>query len=149
MIELDPHLISDIKRAEGCKLTAYRDTEGFWTIGWGHLLPAQLQDWSGTLWTQAQADAQLDSDIALAITFAQSLMEWPSLDTSCRQNAVSELCFNLRRKWLAFVKTRSAIQAGDWEGAHDGLLASLWAKQVHAARANRIANYLLTGAYPV
>lgn len=148
MTEPDPHLISDIKEAEGCKLTAYRDTEGFWTIGWGHLLPAQSQDWTGTTWSQEQADARLTADTVLAITFAQNLMEWPSLDTACRQNAVSELCFNLRRKWLAFVKTRSAIQARDWQGAHDGLLASLWAKQVHAARANRLADYLLTGKYP-
>ena len=145
---IDPRLRHDIQGSEGCKLASYRDTENVLTIGWGHELPDQTQQAGNLVWTQQQADDQLDQDIGLAQQFAGALAEWTYLDTDCRRNAVVELCFELRRRWLPFVKTREAIKAHDWQGAHDGLLASLWAKQVHAARANRLAGYLLNGQYP-
>jgi GH24 family phage-related lysozyme (muramidase) len=143
----DPRLVADLDAAEHCQLVAYRDTEGFWTIGWGHLMD-QTVDQTGVTWTQAQADAQRQLDINSATAFAQTLPEWDALDTDCRQNAVIELCFNMRKRWLAFANTRHAIQARDWQAAHDGLLNSLWASEVHATRANRLADYLLTGQYP-
>ena len=140
---IDLRLRKDIQQAEDCKLVAYQDPLGVWTIGWGH---ADVPP--GTVWTQEQADGQLDWDIESAAFFAQRLWEWPALDTDCRRNALIEICFNLRGRWLKFVDTRAALHAKDWQGAHDGLLNSLWAQQVHATRANRLANYLLTGAYP-
>jgi GH24 family phage-related lysozyme (muramidase) len=147
-VDIDPRLIADLDAAEQCDLVAYQDSLGIWTIGWGHELFPQTNNWTGTVWTQAQADAQRATDIEVAATFAQGLTEWPSLDTDCRRNAVIELCFNMRRKWLLFVNTRAAIRRQDWKGAHDGLLSSLWAEQVHADRADRLADYLLSGQYP-
>ena len=59
------------------------------------------------------------------------------------------MIFNMGEgKWHGFVHCRQALQARDWQAAHDQLLNSAWAGQVHATRANRIANYLLTGVYP-
>jgi lysozyme len=142
---IDPRLDADIDAAEQCRLDLYPDSLGVPTIGWGHALPGQAYPLH---WTQAQADTQRDTDIEFAQTFAKNLPEWEYLDTPCRQNAVIELCFNMRNKWLAFVKTRAAIRFQNWKNAHDGLLASLWASEVHATRANRLANYLLTGQYP-
>ncbi len=144
---IDPQLRKDAQGAESCKLKAYLDSKGNPTIGWGHLIPAGIE-WQGLLWTQAQADTQLDEDLESATTFAQATPEWGFLDTSCRQNAVIELCFNMRRKWLLFVNTRTAIRAHAWQAAHDGLLLSAWEHEVHETRANRLADYLLTGAYP-
>ena len=145
---IDPRLLADIKQSESCVLHAYEDTEGVWTIGWGH----EMQDQSGAraylIWTQQEADAQLQTDLLSAQAFAEKLTEWPYLDTPCRRNAVIELCFELRSRWLPFIHTREAIRAQNWQGAHDGLLASMWAKQVHSVRADRIANYLLNGVYP-
>ncbi len=145
---IDPQLQSDIENAEGCKLTAYPDTEGVWTIGWGHELPNQDGSARGLTWTQDQADDQLLDDISIAQAFARGLTEWQSLDTDCRRNALTELCFEMQHRWLLFKNTRAALLAQNWKGAHDGLLASLWATQVHSTRANRLADYLLTGAYP-
>jgi len=144
---IDAHLVADIHTAEACELTAYTDSEGFWTIGWGHLL-GNLQSWKGHTITQFQADAQCGIDILSAQHFAQGLPEWCMLDTPCRQNALTELCFNLRGKWYAFHETRAALQRQDWQGAHDGLLHSLWASEVGPTRSNRLANYFLTGQYP-
>jgi GH24 family phage-related lysozyme (muramidase) len=145
---IDLRLQADIQTAEECRLIAYLDTMGYWTIGWGHKLPLG-RDWTGTTWTQAQADAQLMTDITAAAQDCLSLQEWPFLDTPCRQNAVIELVFNMgRMTWQTFFRTRQAIKAHDWQTAHDQLLASKWEVQVHATRADRIANYLLTGQYP-
>jgi lysozyme len=143
----DPRLIADIKTAESCKLTSYKDSAGLWTVGWGHLLDQNVFGARYAI-TQAQADSWLESDVESAVAYAQKLPEWSALDTPCRQNAVIELCYNMRGKWLLFVNTRHAIERQDWQTAHNGLLTSLWATQVHAARADRLADYLLTGAYP-
>lgn len=50
-----------LKRLEGCRLTAYRDDGGVWTIGYG-ATGTGIQN--GTAWTQEQADARLDADLA-------------------------------------------------------------------------------------
>lgn len=144
----DPRLLADIQGAESCVLTAYKDSRGFWTIGWGHLLD-QSKDWTGHTWTQAQADAQLTIDIDNAALDAENLPEWRCLDTDCRRNAAIELVFNMGVfTWHKFTRTRAAIQIRDWPTVHAELLASAWAGEVHAKRANRLANYLLTGVYP-
>lgn len=144
---IDPRLRKDVETAESCELRAYKDSRGFWTIGWGHLITPQPPSDPGTVWTQQQADDQLDKDLEFANGFATTTPEWPFLDTPCRQNAVTELCFSMRRRWLLFVNTRAAIRVGDWQGAHDGLLKSAWEAEVHETRADRIADYLLTGEY--
>ena len=150
----DPRLVADIKSGEGCKLTAYRDSKGFWTIGWGHLLD-QSKDWTGYTITQDGADQLLLGDIASAQAYAAKLPEWQALDTPCRQNAVSELCFNMRGKWLGFHDTRAALMRKDWADAKIELLGSAWANEVQPhglakpGRATRIAGYILTGQYPV
>ena len=144
---MDQRLVEDIKKSEGCKLVAYKDSLGFWTIGYGHLLWPQSQNWSGYTITQEIAGCWLEDDIIKAQNKAYLLPEWTSLDTDCRRNAVIELEFNISDKWRSFTKTREAIMGRDWKVAHDELLNSLWAKQVGAVRSTRIANYLLTGEY--
>lgn len=140
---IDPQLQYDVAQAEGCRLSAYQDTRGFWTIGYGHKIPAPVADW-----TQDQADAQLVEDIGAAQAQAETLTEWAALDTACRQNAVVELVFNMGlRKWEAFIQTRDAIERSDWQTAHDQLLNSAWASEVGPDRSSRLANQLLTGAY--
>ncbi len=145
---IDPNLQNDVEGSERCILHSYLDSLGRWTIGWGHLiLPPPPSD-PGLIWTQAQADAQLLADLESAGVYAAATPEWQYLDTPCRQNAVIELSFNMRNKWMLFVNCRAAIRQQNWKEAHDQLLSSLWACQVHATRATRIAGYLLTGQYP-
>jgi len=148
-MDFDARLIRDINTSERCELTAYVDTEGWWTVGWGHRLDPMLQ-WSGYTITQQQADNWRTVDLQKALAGAERTPEWPYLDTDCRRNAVVELCFNMGAgRWLGFVDTRAAIRLHNWKAAHDELLNSKWRTQVHEKRANRLANYLLTGAYPV
>lgn len=51
--------IALIKKYEGCRLQAYRDVVGKWTVGWGSTLGVT----QGTHITQAQADAMLLNDV--------------------------------------------------------------------------------------
>lgn len=145
---IDPPLERDVKAAEGCRLTAYRDTRGFWTIGYGRLLD-QRKDWTGYTITQAQADAALAEDLEAAEDRARATDEWASLNSACRKNAVTELIFNMGlQHWLGFKMCRAAIQAGEWLTAASELLSSAWATQVGAHRAKRLAGYLRDGEYP-
>ena len=50
-----------IKTHEGCKLTAYQDQGGVWTIGYGHTGPEVI---AGLVWTQEQAEQALEIDLA-------------------------------------------------------------------------------------
>lgn len=52
-----------LKTAEGCRLTAYRDSAGVWTIGWGHTGPEVVE---GLTITLSQAVAYLLADATLA-----------------------------------------------------------------------------------
>lgn len=144
---LDPRLESDIGTAEGDKLTAYRDSLGFWTVGRGHLLAPQDHDWTGYTITPAQDEAYFEGDIQQSVAFAQRLPEWAASDTDCRRNALIELCFNLRGKWLEFHQARAAWARQDWQTAHDQILNSA-ADHQEPHRIERIAGYVLAGEYP-
>ena len=144
---MDLRLVKDIKQSEGYSLKAYKDSLGFWTKGYGHLMADQSLNAAGYTITQEQAESLLEGDLEQAKSRCIHLVEWPSLDTACRQNAIIELEFNMAGKWLKFVKTRLYIRNQLWQAAHDELLNSAWAKQVGPTRSNRIANYLLTGQY--
>lgn len=52
-----------IESFETCKLVAYQDEKGVWTIGWGHTGPEVVE---GLTWTQDQADAQFAKDLIWA-----------------------------------------------------------------------------------
>lgn len=154
---IDPRLLADIMHAEGCPVdhasglpVAYKDGLGNWTAGYGHLLDQSI-DWTGHTWPWATVQGWLETDIQARAVQAQALPEWVALNTPCRQNAVIECVFNLGAKhWTSeFPATRRSIQAKDWQGSHDHLLASpLWIKQVGLARVTRLASYLQWGVYP-
>lgn len=47
--------IAKLKLYEGCRLVAYRDSKGVWTIGWGS---TGVDICRGVVWTQAKADGE-------------------------------------------------------------------------------------------
>lgn len=55
---------------EGCRLQAYQDTRGVWTIGYGHTRNVGL----GMTCTQWQADAWLQEDIEWAAAAVRNLV---------------------------------------------------------------------------
>ena len=142
-----PNLIPDLERDEGLRLTAYPDPLSHgepYTIGYGHTGP---EVHLGLVWTQDQAAAALQSDADRACrALDESLPWWRNLD-DLRQDVLAGMCFNMGiGKLEGFHNTLAAVKAGDWQAAHDGMLASAWAKQV-GQRANRLAEQMLTGEH--
>jgi len=112
-------------RHEGLRLKPYRCTAGKLTIGIGR----NLED-RGI--SQKEAYAMLERDI-------QDCEQWlideiPEIYNKLdevRQSVLLNMCFNLGIKGLLeFKNTLAFIDAGDWERAANGMLASKWAKQV-------------------
>lgn len=78
------------KQFESCRLTAYQDVKGVWTIGWGHTGPDVLP---GLVWTQKQADDALALDINWANNVVNSLCH-ASL-TQSEHDALVDFVFNV------------------------------------------------------
>lgn len=145
----DARLVADVKASEGCKLVAYKDKNGFWTIGYGHLLD-QTINWTGHEITQATADAMLAADLDDHAFQAAKLPEWISLDTDCRRNALIECVFNLGiGHWESeFPLTRISLRVKSWSQAGANLLHSPeWIHDVGLKRVARLADYLQYGRY--
>ena len=149
MQTIDPRLLADLKRAEGCRLVAYRDPLGKWTIAFGHLLDQSI-DWTGYEIGQDAADGLLVQDVLARTAQVATLPEWSALDTAARQNALIECVFNLGQgHWVSeFPKTRAALQAKQWIPAATNLLNSpTWVAQVGRPRVARLAGYFQSGSY--
>lgn len=81
-------LIDYLKRAEGCRLTAYQDSVGVWTIGYGHTKGVK----PGDRITQYQAEQFLREDLA---TFEAAAMKVRNVATQGRFDAVTDFMYNL------------------------------------------------------
>lgn len=141
---MTPQLSDDLKRDEGCRTTAYEDTVGVWTIGYGHAHVAP-----GTVWTLAQCSDALTTDIARAVALCTVHIPWWLALNDARQDVMVNLMFNMG--WgdgvhglSSFKNTLRAIEDGRYVAAAAGLLASRWAKQVKG-RAIRLAAQMRTG----
>ena len=77
-----------IKEFEGCRLTAYQDVGGVWTIGYGHT-PAR----EGQVITQVEANALLSDDVQWAALRVQDECTGPT--TPNQFGAMASLCFNI------------------------------------------------------
>lgn len=94
MSQLNQAGIDLIKSFESCKLVAYQDQKGIWTIGWGHT--ANVNE--GDTCTQEQADQWLIDDLQNAENVITSLI---SVDLTDNQySALVSLVFNCGSKPL-------------------------------------------------
>jgi lysozyme len=74
---------------ESCRLTAYQDIKGIWTIGFGHTGPEVVE---GLVWTQNQADSQLVLDLTKAEHAVNTLVTVPL--TQGQYDALVDFCYN-------------------------------------------------------
>lgn len=79
-----------LQHLEGCRLTAYQDQAGVWTIGYGHTGGVQ----QGMQWTQEQADAQLDADLKRFVSGVASFVA-PTDLTDNQFSALVIFAFNV------------------------------------------------------
>lgn len=107
-----------IKSFEACKLKAYRDLRGIWTVGWGATGPEIS---ARTTWTQEQADARFDRDIEIR---AKQLTEFLA-DTPTTQDAFDALLSLGYNIGMNALKSSTALRKhilGDKEGAANAFL---------------------------
>lgn len=135
--------LPEIKREESCRLTAYRDTKGIWTIGWGRA-DAGVTD--GMTCTQAEADEWLLQHCDGVCASLDAEIPWWRGLTVPRQAVLLSMAYQMGiRGLLAFHHALEGAQIGDWAAAKAGMLNSDWAKIETPARAERLAEQMLTG----
>lgn len=136
-------LTRQLRRDEGEVLHAYQDHLGFWTIGIGRLIDQR----KGGGITSEEAAYLLANDIAKFTTALRARLPWFGRLDEARQGVLANMAFQLGIDGvLGFKNTLALVDAGDYEGAARGMLASKWAQQT-PARAGRLALQMRTGAW--
>ena len=141
-------LIDRIKKHEGLRLKAYKDSLGIPTIYYGH----RVRQGEVYLGTAEDAERYLDLDIAIAQQGCMSL--FPSFHEmdSCRQDALTELVFNMGANKIRqqFTRFCNAVNRRAWEEAANELkfadghsVLSKWYCQVGENRAENILSRLI------
>lgn len=143
-----------LRRDEGSRLDAYRDTGGVLTIGVGHNIDAH-----GIRITVEQEDQLLHEDLTRAISEIVAALPWVLDLDEPRQRVIYNMAFNLgTSKLLKFDRTLGTVKRGceamragrlveaqrEYTLAATQMLESLWAKQV-GARATRLAETMRSG----
>lgn len=127
----------------------YLDSEGIRTVGVGHNLEAHPL--SGETYPMAPDRIRevLSADLQTVVMGLGQNLPWMQTLDEVRQAVLIDLGFNLGvAGLLRFRHTLACVEAHDWQGAHDNLLASEpWASQV-GPRAVEDANMMLTGLWP-
>ena len=100
-----------IKNFEGLRLSAYQDSGGVWTIGYGHTGGVK----AGDLITQGQAEALLRHDTGWAQDAVRQQVHVPL--TQDQFNALTSFTFNLGAAALQSSTLLSKLNAGDYAGA--------------------------------
>ena len=135
-------LITQIKQDEGLSLTAYKDTLGNWTIGYGH-----TPSFEGQTITQNEADSLLIQDLNVAQSDMLSSLMWVTSLDVVRYCTLWNMTFNMGiGNLLEFEKMLKACRDGNYAEAADQMANSLWAQQVKT-RAVQLEGQMRTGAW--
>ncbi|AFC21683.1 baseplate hub subunit and tail lysozyme [Cronobacter phage vB_CsaM_GAP32] len=147
----DPNLLSDIKVFEGSKdyqaklgyykndkFWTYKDSLGYPTIGYGHLIVSG-EDFKQGL-NESQADALLAKDLAAKVADAKSIYEQYGMKGGIElQKVLTQMVFQMGKgKVLAFKNTLTCMAREDYKGAAAGMRNSAWYKQT-TSRAEKLA----------
>jgi lysozyme len=110
-MKTSPAGIKFIEEREGCRLTAYQDSVGVWTIGVGHTIGVV----PGMTITQEEADDLLAEDLANAEAAVNSLVKVPL--SQPQFDALVSLVFNIGSGAFRNSTLLRKLNAGDTEGA--------------------------------
>lgn len=133
---------------EGFRAEPYRDSLGFWTIGYGSrsLLGTPVDENTGRIRSD-QGRIQLRADLYRAILDAEELfLTFRALD-DVRAEVLVNMAYNLGHKGLSrFVRLRAAVDRGDYQAAGDEMVSSRWFDQV-GNRSHRLTMAMRTGRW--
>ena len=125
-----PQCTALVKRFEGCKLKAYLCPAKVPTIGYGATGP---DIHLGLVWTQAQADARFDADLALFAAKVERILNGAKT-TQAQFDALCSFAYNLGVGNLGTSTLLKKHKAGDYAGA-----------QAEFAKWNRAGGKVLDG----
>lgn len=91
MLTINAAGLDIIKQCEGCRLDAYQDVGGVWTIGFGHTGNDVSE---GMTITQEQADAFLQNDLVDTENAVSDVVTYPGL-TDNQFSALVSLVYNI------------------------------------------------------
>lgn len=108
---------------EGCRLTAYQDSVGIWTLGYGRTAGVK----QGDTCTQEQADAWLAEDLASAEHTVNTLVKVPLNQNQF--DALVDFVYNVGSGNFEHSTLLSLLDQGAYIGAANQILA--WDKAGH------------------
>lgn len=110
-----------VKRWEGCRLRAYQDSVGVWTIGYGHTsMAGDPKVTPGMKITQQEAEDILVRDLVKYEAAVQKALT--RSPTQPQFDAMTSLCFNIGQGAFAKSSIAKKFNAGDVQGAADAFL---------------------------
>lgn len=112
-MNLSEHGKAFIHDFESCRLKAYLDGGGVWTIGWGHTKDVK----KGDTCTLAQANAWYSEDTQEAVDAVNRLVKVPL--TQNQFDALVSFTFNCGVEALATSTLLRKLNAKDYDGARD------------------------------
>ena len=135
-----------VKEHEGLRLDAYKDSKGFLTVGYGHLIdkgsPPDIQALQeGATITKERAEKLFEQDYKEHADAAKKIPGYGKADEK-QQAALIDLTFNMGPDWHQdFPKFTAAFKAGNYELAGAELENSKWYGDV-ARRAPTIVSLI-------
>ena len=137
---MSEELIAQIKRHEGFRETAYKDTVGVWTIGFGtNLEQLTIDQHTAEKWLFKELDAVIDE-------LVKTVPDIVKLNQA-RKDVLFNMAYNMGvPRLMKFVKMWEAIFNNDWDLASKEMLDSKWSQQV-GKRSTELAEQMRTGNY--
>lgn len=153
-----------VRYDEGIRVNVYWDTEGYPTIGIGHLILFEKTKNTSKIYaelskhvgrkvtngriTEEECNMLFEQDLAkVQRDIARNAKVGPvyaTLDAS-RKMAIENMTFQMGIGGVAdFTRALAYMLAEEWKSAYNEMLDSLWAKQT-PERANRVAKVILNG----
>lgn len=121
-----------IKKHEGKRNAPYKDSEGYWTVGYGHLItknPLLPAAWNRKF-SDAEIDKLFDEDYIEHRRAAERIPGFGKFNTK-GQGALTDLTFNMGPDWWRQgPKLTKSLSEGDAKAAADNLEGWKWFKQV-------------------
>lgn len=117
--------IDYITKEEGYSTKAYKDSQGKWTIGVGHLIKPDEQHLLHATLTEEQVEELLRSDLEWCSKAVEN-----SVGVTLTQkqfDALYSLCYNIGETQFKRSTVVRKLNAGDLRGAADAIL--MWSKQ--------------------
>lgn len=105
-------LLPVLETFEDCKLCAYPDPVGVWTIGYGHTGPEVVE---GLQWTQQQADEAVSADLADDYSELTILFPACALLSPAKQAALLDFVYNEGSGKFQHSTLRQRLLAGDYD----------------------------------